>query len=395
MRLEIENFTSLTGWAPQSGSNISAYMLNSHPDYIANNLPSSVIFKFPQGNINKYIQKTIAVDLTGYNEITFSIWSRNKTKDSYSQSNDFNYKIEFGTSDVFYVPTYSRKLDQVTFGITGAPITKIKITALHNDEDYLIMSHMVGVFEELPLDLFNATKSAIENELTLKYSNGIYIGKTTVTAGATSFTITGSNQFIERYTVVKITDGVNSEIHQVDSVNGNTYDLTSLYNDIAFLNNYTNADVYIIVPVEFGVSQKEIILPGITIWGMVPEPVYRGSALENVQDTFKTDDSSKTRREGRIQKYNILIDCEARHNEILAFISKIVRDWISKEALWINGNKLEVFNEGSPTEIEPTEVTDLIPKIQYTFSVEIKEEIFVRQSSVPITIDNLSIFIRE
>jgi hypothetical protein len=395
MRIDIENFTSLTGWTPESGSTISAYMLNSHPDYIAYNLPASVVFKIPTGNAGKYIQKTIAVNLTGYNEVTFSVWSRNKSSDSYSKSTDYKYKIEFGTAEVFYIPTYSKKLEQVTFSIAGAPITKIKITALHNDEDYLIMSHMVGSLEEMPFDLFTATKSALENELTEKYSNGIFLGKTTVTAGALTFTVSGDNKFLERYTVLKITDGVHSEIHQVDSVDGLTYKLTSLYDDHIFLNSYTNADVYIIVPVEFGVDSKEIILPGITIWGMIPEPVYRGSALENVQDTFKTDNTSASRREGRIQKYNILVDCESRNNELLAFASKIVRDWIAKETLWVNGNKLGIQNEGSPTEIFPTETMDIVPKIQYTFSVEIKEEIFNRQSSYPITTDNLSIFIQE
>lgn len=50
---------------------------------------------------------------------------------------------------------------------------------------------------------------------------------------------------------------------------------------------------------------------------------------------------------------------------------------------------LDVKFEGIPTEIEPQQAFEIVPKIQYNCSVEIKEELWQRRSMPIITTTNL------
>lgn len=366
-------------------------MLNSHSQFIANDLAASTVFKIPAGNLNKYITKSVSVDLTGYDEIVFSCWTRElETNGGYKKAADFRYKIELVGIGTFYFPTYP-EFRQVNIGITGAAITAVKITALHNNEDYLLMSALRGVKEELPLDIFKATKTAIEAELATEYSNGVYVGTITGTAGAKTATFSAYG-FIERYVTVLIKDGSHSEIHQITEVDENGVRFGSIYDGPALIYNYTGASVYIIVPVEYGLIDREISLPGIVLWGMTPEPVKRGSSLEDIYDTY-TGTTATRRREGRIQKYLILIDCEAHHRELIALMAKVVRRFLAKEKIWMNGQLYNIVTEGTPTEIEPNDASEIIPKIQFNFSIEVKEEIYSRVTENPVTTDNLEIYI--
>jgi hypothetical protein len=244
----------------------------------------------------------------------------------------------------------------------------------------------------MPLDIYVATKTMLESELNVKYGNGIYIGKVSTIAGDLQITTIANHIYLERYAVLKIRDGINQEIHQIGNYNETIIKFTDLYDGDSIINNFTNADLYLIVPVEYGRDSKEIVLPSITIKGITPEPVYRGSALEDIFDTYRIDTTTKIRREGRIQKYEILVDCESHHMELINFMSKIVRDWIAKQIFWCNGLKLEINNEETPTEIEPTTADEFIPKIQYLFSIEIKEEIFPRTTQNQITVDYLKFY---
>lgn len=390
MKKTIDNIDSLTGWTPQAGSDISAYKVNTNPDYIANNLTGSVIFKFPSGNLNKYISKTISIDITGYEEIVLWAWSRNKAGSEFNTSADYSYKIDFGGA-VYYMPVKSPMTMVVlsASGMTG--LTRIRITALHNEEDYLLLSSIVAVKEENPYDPYVGIKDQLTLAFASKYPNGYQLGKTSVATGAKSIAITGSKKFIERYAVIKIMDGVNSEIHQILGNDENNFSFTSLYSGKTVLHDYTNADVYLQFPVEYGQETIEIKLPSVTINGITPELIRRGSALETVWDSLKDDETIQYRREGAIFKYQFLLDCEARHDETLAILSETVRKFLAKETLWVNNKKYRMVWEGSPTEVQPTEAFDIVPKIQYLFSMEMIEGLYVRQSTPKISDTNLSI----
>lgn len=390
MRKTIDNVDSLTGWTPQSGSTLSAYKVNTHPDFVADKLSGSVIFKVPVGNLNKYIEKTISVDITGYEEIVLWAWSRNKAGHSFSKSSDYSYKIDFGGT-VFYMPVKSPMTMVVLScaGMTG--LTRIRITALHNDEDYLLISSVVAVKEQNPLDAFIGVQTALRLDIASKYPDGIQLGTTTALTGAKSIALTGIRDFLERYAVIKIKDITNSEVHQIVGNDETNFSFNSLYDGKSIKHDYSDANVYLQIPVEFGQDTIEIKLPSITINGITPELVRRGSALEDVWDTRKDDDTIQSRREGAIFKYRFLLDCEARHDEILAIMSEITRKFLAKETLWINNKKYRMVWEGIPTEVQPTEAFDIIPKIQLMFSVEMIEGLYARQTLTKVVDDNLTV----
>ena len=370
---------------------MSAYKLNEHDDFIAGEKPYSVIFEVPAGNLNKSIQKAISFDCTAYDEIVFSIWSRNEYIDDFYHASDYRYQIEFG-GDVYYVPTLTGFRQVVLGAGSETTMDRIKITALHNYEDYLLMSYMVAVKEELPLDIFDAVKSKIEYEITQDSSFVIPVGNVSATVGDASITPTGAEKmkFVQQHVVILIDDGVNSEIHQVETSDGSTITFTSMYDGLNLLNTYTAATAYIHFPVEYG-NIKEIPLPGISIWGITPDMVFRGSAIEDLYDTFKTALTIQKRRQGHIFKYSILVDCEAMQYELLNLMSAVVRRFIAKEKLWINGMAFEIVWDGIPTEIEPTDDTEFIPKIQYKFTVEYKEELYPRVIIPIASVTNLTI----
>lgn len=391
MRKTIDTMTSLTGWT--SNGTLTAYGLNYNPDYIADNQASSVIFKIPAGNLNKYITKTITIDVTNYDEIVLWVWSRNLSSpaSNFNKPSDYYYSIDFGGS-AYYIPTRS-PLSMVVLSCSGMTgLTRIRITALHNVEDYFLVSSIVAVKEENPYDAYVGLKTALETEIVSRYGNGYQLGTTSATTGDKSINITGSKYFLERYAVIKIKDSVNSEIHQIDRNDETNFYFSSLYDGKTIKHDYTNADIYLQFPVEFGQDTIEIKLPSITINGITPELIRRGSALEDVFDSQKVSDGSMTvRREGAIFKYHFLLDCEARHDETLGIISEITRKFLAKETLWINNKKYRMVWEGSPTEIMPTEAFDIVPKIQYMFSMEMIEGLYARQSLTKVTTDNLTV----
>jgi len=378
MKSVIDNLNALAGWT--SSGTMSAAILNDHPEYISGGNTSSIIISVPAGNTGKYIQKSITFDPSGYDEVVLSIWSREKTTENPEMlAANYHYKIDFGTGEEYYLPT-PEKFSQVSFYISGAAtFNKIKITALHNDEDYLCISYLVAVKEQMPLDLFNAARDELRTRIDSYTTLNKFVGNVTALAGDTSISITGTRQFLDRYAVIKITDGINTEYHQIEVYDEEACGFNGLYSGTKILNNFTAANVYLYIPVEFGVDSKDIILPGISIWGITPEMILRGSALEDIFDNFTVAvEGASRRREGHIYKFNILIDVEARHYEILNLMSEVVRKFIAREILWMNGLRYEIKDEGIPTAVEPVESYEFIPKIQYNFHIEFKEEIWTR-----------------
>ena len=388
MKLEIEPFTSATGWAGSSPS-VTVHGVNEVPEYIAGLNTKSLSFKFASGSLGKYIQKTVAVDLTPYDDIVFWIWSRNKRGMGvgYYEKSEYAYKIDFGTGKEYYVPLFDSFSD-VSISIKGmANITKIKITCLHDDEDYLILSHMVAVRDELPVDIWRSVKEQLESDILTSYpkvadgvnAKGILLGTISGSAGDRVIGFSDSIKIAEKYSVIIIDDGANTEKHQLDKNDGLEFNFFTTYDGAVLKHSHTNASVYLLIPVEFGMSESEIILPGINIQGMNPEEIIDSSKVDHARDTFDEEETVSERRADAKFRYIILIDCEARTNEMIAFMSLVVRYFLARQVLWVNGKRIEILPEGASTYIEPMEAFNQIPKIQYTMQIEIREEVYSRE----------------
>jgi hypothetical protein len=378
----IDNITTTTGWS--ASANALVHGLNDLNLYIAGNNINSVIFNF--NGLNSYIEKQYDEDVTNYNEITIWIYSLNKNKNQYRTTDDFNYKIDLGTGKEYYLSAYNY-FYWVTIDVSDIDIIdRIRVTALHDDNDYVILSYFVASKTVIPLDIFQGIKNQIEfyRDQNTEFIN---IGTISGTTEDNYIEFSESAYFLDRYMTIKIDDNTNSEIHHITKVENNRYYFSNLYDGSTLLNDYTNANVYIYYPVDFGTTQKEISLPSITLWGFAPERQLITNELDNIIDSIKTDGNFAERQVGQYTKWLMLIDCEAKEEwQLLGDISQIVRNTIGQKIIWINGKKAFIDFEGSATELYPTESFDIVPKIQYPVTVSIREELYSRQS-LPSTTD--------
>lgn len=379
MKLLIDNLDSTTGWSASGGST-SIYGLNDIGDYISGGNSKSLIFYF--NGLNSYVEKTYSVDISDYEELVLHVWSQSKKSDGYYKESDFSYKIDLGVGKEYFIPV-NKTFHHVVIDISSlSTIDRIRITSLHGDADYVLVSYALVAKDELPLDIFSAVKTEIESirdEL-----DPFLLGTVTSSIGDETIVLTNFD-YIYDYSVIKITDGVNTEYHQIKNVKEFTYSLTDLYDGETITNNFSGASVYLFIPVEYeGRYQIEAIIPGITVWGFEPEQEKRTFDIQNVTDTWTSLGASE-RKEGVYFKHPLLLDCEARQYEILAYQTKIIRRFLGRKRLYINGRKFFIDFNGAPTLIEPTEHFDIIPKIQYPAILELREEMWQRTSLVKTT----------
>ena len=388
MKLLIDAFDAITDWSASAGATING--VNDVPEYIAGNQDHSMTFGFTLADA--YVQKTFSspIDVTDYDELVVHIFSTLKGNNSYRSEDDFLYKIEFGVSKTYYMPNYSVFTD---FTIDISDLTSleyIKITALEAGSDYLVMSYMVATVEEIPLDIFVGIREQLQLDITDNYLTKHSIGAVTNLLGDTELDFGADVPFLKQHMAIRIDDGANSEIHLVKTMAGTTVKFGTVYDGAAMVAAHTAKTAYVYFPVEYGRYEKEIAIPGIYVWNFPGEPIPHRSDIEKVNDTWKIGDQIGERQVGRDYTYPIIIDCEARNSELLATASKIVRDFIARNVVWIDGKKFHVQLKSAPSFIEPTESYNIIPKMQYVVDIEIREDSFARSYAPKIVTTNLT-----
>jgi hypothetical protein len=284
--------------------------------------------------------------------------------------------------DYYMLPTFS-SLQAVTFDISAeTEIDRIQIMCNHSTEDYLVLSWCVINKDQLPLDIYSSLKTKLEAKTSDILDNGYLIEILDLATGDSEITFSTNMPYIEKYACIYITDGVNSECHQLFKGDELNFKMSSLYDGKTILNDYTGASCYILPKVEYGL-QREIALPCIFISNLAPR-FEKSGKIEWEYDSYKTDRTLSRRRLPQILKWSINIDCISRHNSILADLSEIVRKVISPETLWVNGKKFQIYYEGDPVFQDFTDVTEIYPKITYVMELEMKEY-FVDREVLPNT----------
>ena len=397
MNLLIDNLNSITGWTT-SGS--ATFGLNDWKEYIAGELSNSLIINFPANSQGQTVTKTIspAIDVSKYDYISFYIWSKNQPNQGtdYQLPTDFAYSINFGDSNNYLVPTF-KNFSDVNIFIKGqtTSISQIQITALTNNADSIIISFMNVSKDEYPRDIFEAIKNEVTNQMNKQYANviindnngnhitngvlnnGILLGEISCNAGDTSIILPNPFLFIEKYSTILINDGVNSEQHQIDSNDELEYKFNSMFSGKTMINNFTNANMYLVLPIAYGLNNEEILLPGMAISGFNSEEIFRSIKEENDRDTFLNNTVNESKAPVSF-KFPIVIDCNARHDSLLSLMSMICRQFIARQYIWVNGKKFNVFAEGGSVYSEPDSDVSQIPKNQFPFFVEVKEDVFDR-----------------
>lgn len=385
MKLNIDHLNTVTGWVVNSPSTIQTIQKKN---LIAGLNTNSLMITFNSSDTTRTATKTFGTpfDVTDYETLIFSVFSYGKGENKqYLKPSDFAYKIDLDGVTEFYFPVYNN-FTNIEIGIEDlTEINQIKITPLHTETDTIIISEMVAEIEEIQYDLLEAVKEHIDYYIESLWSDGLSLGTLSATAGDETLTL--SNPFyLDRYGVIKITDGVNTETHQVEDNDTVLFNLNDNFDGGQILNTFVNADYYLQFPSRINPGQSEINLPGIAIWGIDPEAVLRGAKLDTIRDSFEVGGGSKERTEGQILKYTVLLTCEARAHELLDYMARAVRRFISQESLWVNGRRHDVSFSGPASELPPNPAgIEYMAQVQYSFDVEVKENINERVA-VPSTV---------
>ena len=375
MKRRIEPFDSTTGWTVNAPSSLS---INTFAPYIATlHNTQSLSVTFDKDDTVRTLTKTLTpIDVSDYQFLVFSMWSENLGKQEYLRSveADFDYKIKINNTDEYFIPLKTSFTD-ININIEDVTtIDRIEITALHDITDTIILSEGVVEFEEMPIDLLDEMKFHLEYYLSRNNGLGVLVGTINTTAGDTTIN-TGDYSYLDRYAVFTITNGTISETHQIADVSDVdlTATMTDEFDGAAIVNTFSAASLYVTFPVYINPDETVVRLPGISLWGITPESILRTGKLDQFIEAFKIDGSVVERIEGHIWYYTVLVNSESRSSELLAIMTKAVRDFIANEVLWVNGRKHELYFDTIPTENKPQSGIDIIPSVQYQIAVEVIE----------------------
>lgn len=383
MKLLVDALDSTSGWTGTGSVTAAKNEVASH--IAGNGGTGSLLFHFPAGSQGKLISKDLSgspVDVSAYDKLIFSVWSRNKGRTRYTYYADCAYRLRLTTSpDERYIRAW-RNFSQEEIDVSDIDsIDQITFVAEHDDDDYLLVSLMVAEAQQSPFDLLTGVEEALNYYVGLLHDPGLAL-TTTITGSADDASVTLSDAYLDRYAVVQFGDtgSGTEEVHMLLERDGEDFTFGEEYGGRALQYAHTADTVYLLFPVGIGGHETEVTLPGISIWAMTPDPVSRGTDLDEVRYDFRAT-TTGLQHEGKIVNYPVLIDCEARQYEILELLTDRVRAMMSTDhALWINGRKHDIEWTEIPVELEPTEAQDITPKIQYTLNVEIKEELWLRIS---------------
>lgn len=397
MKVMINPLSSLSGWTT-SNATVTLHGLCTDRNFIAQEHAASTIVRF-NGALNQYANLPIspAVNVGKMRDVTIAVWSRNKASVDYQMPSQFSYKIDFGTGTEYYLPVWPQ-FDGVTIRVPeNAVVSRIRITALHNDDDYLIISNCIACKDNLPYDVLEAARSKIQLLMTEAFPvpgrsdlAGIKVGTFgSAVVGQDYIECATQPDFVDRYAKIYITNGVIGEVHNIDRM---TLNETTGLGPMRFYfgdqgdgksltATYTGAggDVYLLFDVSFARKSNNIVLPSVTIWGFSSGFEYENTEQWQVLDSWDVvAQTVQSRMTGQLVEWSLLIDCEARNYELIEYMAQVVRKFIVYDPIWVNGLALDKSSDGTSNEVEPNEAFGIIPKVQYPIKLKVREDIWER-----------------
>jgi hypothetical protein len=336
-------------------------------------LSKAVMLTIPSASDGETATLTLApaADLSPYSRLVLSLKSFRKGGPpgaAFRAIGEFAYKIDLGAGKEFWVPVWGQLTD-ATLDISAlTSAERIRVTVLHQDADYLVLSNAVAYETELPRDVFEGLAEPIEAALLELAGEGLSGGTVSAAAGETDIEVEGAS-FVERNAYLQIGSGATKELRRV------TNEVDGLFTlDTPLANTHSSAPVLVRLPVLFGQFEKEIPLPGVTLWGMDPEPLHREDP--RVERVAHWDGTQFTMmREGQACRWRVTIDCVSRHYEPVAIMSAAVRRALGRGVVYVNGRPHDVFHDQNPNEQEPVEGAEDIYRVQYMLYLETKEEL--------------------
>lgn len=385
MKWPVDACDSVTGWSASIPG--ITFSLTSYEEYIAEHFGNALLVTIPSGSRGQTFEKTVT--LTGASNVTHFVvtaWSRRRASPFYPTIDSYSYQMQtFGPGTGWYgFPVFPGvgpvTMHPVVWGGNGTRTFRFKVN--HDDADVLLLSAAYLVSTELPLDILTGIKAEIEYWRDTRYAQDRYVCDVEGLQGAKELVISSAS-FIDRYAVVTIWNDANDfETHQIDTIDGEKITFLSTYDGRSLTRDYdpaTGGYLYLEFPVVYGTTEIEAAVPSIALWTMAPEPLLRtGLLASEVSAAMVTDDAWVRSREYMNMKFPVLIDITSRHNETLAFMSRFVRNFLSRGVVWINGARHNFVWSIPSRETLPTLPVETLPQVQYTLEVEVLE----RQDSV-------------
>jgi len=138
-------------------------------------------------------------------------------------------------------------------------ITSLKIQSTLATK--LFITNLIAYKDDLPFDVHSAIKELVSS----KIPRQILIGQGSGVSGGKTLTVATIPKFIERLSVIQI----GNEKHQIESINikPSSYELVfnENYNGKTLLNTYTNANLYLSIPVLVEPKNIEGVTPALSL----------------------------------------------------------------------------------------------------------------------------------
>jgi hypothetical protein len=358
------------GWALDAGTTAS---VNEWPDYVSGYHSGALMLASGVAAAGG-AQADVSVPVSGLSWLTLTATSVRKATGPIRRASDAKVTITLtldGVQVPFYVPTYSHAY-RVRLPLQGAALlTRIRVDFAAGDR--LVLSNVLAVREDMPLDLLNAVKSALELRRDVLMGRGIRLGTLTCAAGDRRVTVATDWSWLERYAVFTVGDGAEAETHQADNATGASFTLGRAYGGPAMLRNHAAAPVYLTFPVEVGRFDTEVRLPGLCVWHSSPGPATITSRLTERLECFRAGDAVLVRDGARVA-WRVMIDHEARSPELVAYMTQACRALMASGVLWVHGVKCWFEWSEPAVDAEPDMAYDILPRSAYALTAEVRED---------------------
>lgn len=393
MKTVIDQLSSETEseWSADSGVTIG---INEESGAVAGYNDDSFMVTFAEGSEGAGIERSISeVDVSEYDQLVVSAWSRRLARGIYRTFSECPYRVVINGDEVFGLRVWKGLFETDTFDISDIDsIDSIRIEAATGEDDTLVVSYMVASKDEMPYDVFAGVKEAIENVRDNDLPSGKHIGNVSGSAGDEAVDIHGLLEYVWRYAVIRIADSENEEVHHLSETTRDGITFTSLFDGEKLKHDYDGADVYLEFPVNIYQTEKEVMLPGITLYGMEAAPHEWASEVETWFESFRPDEATEVNGE-HATVWSVNVDISARALGLNATMAQWVRKTAQGRNVWINGRMHYLVWEEGATEELPLEAVASIPGLSYTIQVETKEPVWKRKLPIAQTA-NLSTKVR-
>lgn len=378
MNVLVDKLDDPTGWTGTGATNVFDETL--HEEYLAGYAESALVLEFPQGSAGDGVAKAFNVNVTGLDQLVVSVWSRNLRGSDYRTFEDCPYEVVINGTERFGLRCWQTFVDETMDIADIDVITSIEFRARTNAEDYLIVSNLVASRDELPRDIFDGLRVALERERDAIFPIGLPVGMVSANAGDKAIDIVGQLGHLWRYAVVRIVEGQTVETHQLADSTKEGFEMTTLFDGKVMLNDFADGEVYLQFPVLIYQTQTEVMFPSMTIYGMEPIPIERGTRQDRVLLAPRPDEYDQVEQDAIIQ-WPCNVDLASRSLELNAVMADWVRRVMNQRVLWINGRKHAITFQDAAVEDLPTDSFDVLPRLAYTVTVEVKERVWTRTTS--------------